>query len=108
MLRKALVCLHLGILLRNVDGFASPTVSLANKIHDRPLPVTPLRSEPPRMRPDLSFERPDPRILIASKPGPEQQDAVFAISGVLFLGTVLCINLLNGVEYILPDGWYVN
>lgn len=70
--------------------------------------VTQLHSynEPPRRQmmppPDFDDERPDPSILIASRPGPEQQDAVFAISGGIVLGTILCVQLLNGLESALP------
>ena len=31
---------------------------------------------------------------------------VFAISGVLVLGTILCVQLLSGMEYVLPGGWF--
>ena len=31
---------------------------------------------------------------------------VFALSGVLVLGTILCVQLLSGMEYVLPDGWF--
>ena len=34
--------------------------------------------------------------------GPEQQDAVFAIAGGIVLGTILCVQLLNGLESALP------
>ena len=36
------------------------------------------------------------------RPGPEQQDAVFAIAGGIVLGTILCVQLLNGLESALP------
>ena len=51
-------------------------------------------------------ERPDPSILIAARPGPEQQDAVFAIAGGIVVGTFIFIQLLSGLENILPDGWF--
>ena len=55
--------------------------------------------EPPQ------FDRPDPSILVSAKPGSEQQDAVFALTAGIIGGTILCINLLNGFESVLPDGW---
>ena len=120
---RAFLCLYLGALIRGAEGFAGPSAALAVRGRavggadgfagpSRPLtakgPVvgrvaTPLYySEPPRRMPPPSFDRPDPRVLIAAKPGPEQQDAVFAICGALFLGTVVCVSILSGMESLLP------
>ena len=66
-----------------------------------------MRSEPPRTLTELvTIERPHPSILISAKPGSEQQDAVFALSAVIIGGTIIFVNLLSGLEAILPDGWF--
>ena len=58
------------------------------------------------MEPPRDFERPDPSILISAKSGSEQQDAVFAISAAIVLGTIFFVSLLTGIEKVLPDGWF--
>ncbi|KAK1744720.1 hypothetical protein QTG54_004011 [Skeletonema marinoi] len=50
--------------------------------------------------------RPDPSILISAKDGSTQQNAVFAITAAITLGTCVIVSLLNGVETILPAGWF--
>ncbi|KAL7531519.1 hypothetical protein ACHAWF_003803, partial [Thalassiosira exigua] len=35
-----------------------------------------------------------------------QQDAAFAISGGIVVGTILAVQLLSGLEDLLPDGWF--
>ena len=50
--------------------------------------------------------RPDPSILIAARDGSTQQNAVFAITAAIALGTCIIVSLLNGVETILPNGWF--
>jgi uncharacterized membrane protein len=50
--------------------------------------------------------RPDPSILIAARDGSTQQNAVFAITAGIALGTCIIVSFLNGVENILPNGWF--
>jgi hypothetical protein len=100
---------------QSVLGFVSPSVSSCCHTRDQYLDSFRstrklLHSEPQR-RPtsgvnDILVERPDPSTLIAAKPGSEQQDFVFAISGALVFGTFIFINLLSGLENLLPDGWF--
>jgi uncharacterized membrane protein len=109
--------LYLGVVYQSVAGFVSPS----NPRHffdlsiDRSLNtdgchrrrVVKLSSEPRRSPTEpASFERPDPSILISAKPGSEQQDAVFALSSAIVGGTIVFINLLSGIDAILPDGWF--
>mmetsp|Transcript_24221 Transcript_24221/g.42433 ORF Transcript_24221/g.42433 Transcript_24221/m.42433 type:complete len:268 (-) Transcript_24221:408-1211(-) len=107
---RALACLYFSFIFQNVAGFVSPSNSGRSSRHhvswDRSLNdkafhriATPLYSEPP-------LEKPDPSILISAKPGSEQQDAVFAISAAVVGGTIIFVNLLSGLEYVLPDGWF--
>ena len=112
MARALFYCCCLGLLLHNVvDGFVSPqsTSRCCNSrgvkenpsFHQQRVALTPLYMEPPR-----DFERPDPSILISAKSGSEQQDAVFAISAAIVLGTIFFVSLLTGIEKVLPDGWF--
>jgi uncharacterized membrane protein len=117
LLMKTAIFLCLGIVLQGVAGLVSPsnirhpldrsvdfTLKTGGFHHRR---RTNLRSEPPRTPAELvTFERPDPSILISAKPGSEQQDAVFAISAAIVGGTIIFVNLLSGLEAILPDGWF--
>ena len=58
-------------------------------------------------RPPMVFEeRPDPSILVAAKDPDTQKLIVMAIAGFICFGTSVFINLLNGLEYLLPDGWF--
>jgi uncharacterized membrane protein len=50
--------------------------------------------------------RPDPSILLSARDGATQQNAVFAITAGIALGTCIFVSLLNGVETILPTGWF--
>ena len=50
--------------------------------------------------------RPDPSILISARDGATQQNAVFAITAGIALGTCIMVSLLSGVETILPAGWF--
>ena len=50
--------------------------------------------------------RPDPSSLIAARDGSTQQNAVFAITAAIALGTCIIVSLLNGLENVLPDGWF--
>jgi len=50
--------------------------------------------------------RPDPSVLVSSKPAAVQQQTFGAILGILAVGTVVCVSLLSGIEGLLPDGWF--
>lgn len=111
-----LVYLYFGFAVQNISGFASPSsqTSCPHRCRSSSSPslkangvcriTKALHSEPPRTPTEL--ERPDPSILISSKPGSEQQDSVFAISAVIVGGTIIFVNLLSGLENILPNGWF--
>lgn len=51
-------------------------------------------------------ERPDPSILVSAKDDKSQQLAVAGIGVALVVGTIICVNILSGIENILPNGWY--
>jgi uncharacterized membrane protein len=116
---KSATFLHLAFAYRSVAGFVNPSCprllldrsidrsSDTNGCHRRRGPK--LSYDSPRRSPTelaASFERPDPSILISAKPDSEQQDAVFALSSAIVGGTIIFINLLSGLEAILPDGWF--
>ena len=111
---KFLTVLSIGVTLqRSVYGFVLPSSTSwrPRDLHlDRHRNCKALYSEPPRWPSsevnEVVFERPEPSNLIAAKPGSEQQDFVFAISGALVFGTFVVINLLSGLENLLPDGWF--
>ena len=52
------------------------------------------------------IERPDPSILLSAKENDEQKVGVTAISAALLAGTVVGVNIMSGLEYLLPDGWF--
>ena len=50
--------------------------------------------------------RPDPSILVSARPAKEQQQVFFAALAVVSVGTALVVQLLSGVEELLPYGWF--
>ena len=54
----------------------------------------------------VAFVRPDPSILVSTRPGTEQQESVFAILGAVVVGTIPTIGLLSGFGDFLLDGWF--
>lgn len=48
--------------------------------------------------------RPDPSVLLSAQDDTTQQLGFAAICGGIFLGTIVFIQLLNGLESILPAG----
>lgn len=122
MLKTLTTCLYFGLAARDAAGFVGPSRPRRSPLRRAPpfrlpegeahihvdravaAPLPPLRSEPPRT--PAEFDRPDPSILISARPGTEQQDSVFAISGAVFAGTFLVVSLLSGFEDLLPNGWF--
>lgn len=49
------------------------------------------------------IERPDPSILLSARSDTKQQIGIAAIATALVLGTYICVQLLSGLEYILPE-----
>ena len=50
--------------------------------------------------------RPDPSILLSAQDDSQQKLGFAAIGGSIFVGTIVFINLLNGLENLLPTGWF--
>jgi len=56
--------------------------------------------------PSTLDERPDPSILVSARDADTQRIAVVAIASFICLGTSVFVNLLNGIDDLLPDGWF--
>ena len=56
--------------------------------------------------PSTLDERPDPSILLSARDADTQRIAVIAIASFICLGTSVFVNLLNGIDDLLPDGWF--
>jgi len=58
-------------------------------------------------KPDpFDVPRPDPSILLSAQDDSQQKLGVAAISGSILVGTLVVIQILNGVENLLPNGWF--
>ena len=51
-------------------------------------------------------ERPDPSVLLSAQPEKFQRLGFVAICVSILVGTVFVVNLLSGLENLLPDGWF--
>lgn len=56
--------------------------------------------------PPLDVERPDPAVLLSAQPKNIQRVGFLAICFSILAGTVLVVNLLTGLENLLPNGWF--
>ena len=74
-------------------GFVTPPTSSTK--------LAPLRSGGPPV-----VERPSPDILLSARDDQTQQLGFAAICGGIAVGTAACVAGLNGLESILPDGWF--
>mgnify|MGYP005847839589 CR=1 FL=1 len=54
----------------------------------------------------MDVPRPDPSILLSAKDDSQQKIGFVAICASIALGTVILINGLNGLEGLLPNGWF--
>lgn len=54
----------------------------------------------------MDIERPDPAVLLSAKPDDFQRFGFIAICLSILVGTAFVVNLLSGIENILPDGWF--
>ena len=54
----------------------------------------------------MHFERPDPEILLSAKDDTTQKLAIAAIVAGITAGTAVSVNILNGLETILPTSIY--
>lgn len=54
----------------------------------------------------LPAQRPDPSVLLSARDDTTQRLGFFAIFASVLLGTAGFVQVLNGLEYILPSGWF--
>lgn len=54
----------------------------------------------------MDIERPDPSVLLSAQPDNIQRVGFVAICVSILIGTSFVVNLLTGLENILPDGWF--
>jgi uncharacterized membrane protein len=54
----------------------------------------------------MNIPRPDPSILLSAQSDSKQQLGFAAIFASIALGTFILIQGLNGLEVLLPDGWF--
>ncbi|EEC45417.1 predicted protein [Phaeodactylum tricornutum CCAP 1055/1] len=54
----------------------------------------------------IIVERPDPSVLVAARDDDSQKLAIAAVGGVLTVGTLAVVQVLNTMEAILPNGWF--
>ena len=89
MLRSLVLCYA----ARNACGFVTPPTSASR--------LAPLLSGGPPV-----VERPSPDILLSARDDQTQQLGFAAICGGIAVGTAACVAGLNGLESVLPDGWF--
>jgi uncharacterized membrane protein len=58
-------------------------------------------STPPAIVP-----RPDPSVLLSAQEDSMQRVGFVSIVATILAGTVIGINIMTAIEYVLPDGWY--
>lgn len=54
----------------------------------------------------MDVERPDPSILLSARPDSFQRFGFVAICVSILLGTSFVVSLIDGLENLLPDGWF--
>ena len=54
----------------------------------------------------MEVERPDPSSLLSAQPDTLQSIGFVAICVSILIGTNFVVNLLSGLENVLPDGWF--
>ena len=89
MLRSLVLCWAAA----SACGFVTPPT--------RSTKLAPLRSGGPSV-----VERPSPDILLSARDDQTQQLGFAAICGGIAVGTAACVAGLNGLESVLPDGWF--
>ena len=105
-LMRTLVCGILLLLSPTASAFAVTKpirVTAGSKNHQqvqRRTTPSRLSAEPP------DVPRPDPSILVAAQPPTQQKLALAAVAGTLTVGTVAVVQLLTGLEHLLPAGWF--
>ncbi len=107
-------CIYTSLIYHGVAGFSPSsrgsvvlprTASASFRLNSMlPDDQDKLNNMPNNMPPPIP--RPDPSILISAQDGSTQQNAVFAITAAITLGTCVIVSLLSGLETILPAGWF--
>ena len=67
---------------------------------------TPCKDASSGKRDPFDVPRPDPSILVSARPAQEQQQVFFAALAVVSAGTAVVVQLLSGIEELLPYGWF--
>mmetsp|Transcript_26429 Transcript_26429/g.52668 ORF Transcript_26429/g.52668 Transcript_26429/m.52668 type:complete len:274 (+) Transcript_26429:190-1011(+) len=118
------ICLYLGLFLSDAAAFSQSSLPRARHIHIKSRPLIPLsppdvprlvgrKFTPLEANPSPETDnrgdfppRPDPSILLSAKDDTTQQLGFIGISAFILGGTAIVIELLTGLENLLPDGWF--
>lgn len=86
--------------------FAPGTSAAVRHTHFSVLKRTPCKDASSGKRDPFDVPRPDPSILVSARPAKEQQQVFFAALAVVSAGTALVVQILSGIEELLPYGWF--
>lgn len=113
-IRGVVRCVYFAITLQGVVGFSPSALPRIQNSSPCLVPTSRISASlrfatPPELDTDttvVSIPRPDPAILLSSKDDETQRLGFVGISAFVLGGTAIFVNLLTGLENLLPDGWF--